>query len=273
MSSNTHDIESFRSPGRGPGGQYFQSKTDIIPENAHSGGRERLPHKTADKGRKRMAIITSYFAGETYGLLGPQMAATVIHENDHHECIVVAVAREDDKVVLKKGMRLSRVNLTVRADWFVRGERRLREALRLARSMGVRIVLASVGLESFDDTILRNLNKGLKVETNLRAIQLMRKLRNEFPNEWGYSRRDGASHGLIHPTPWDTEKTSANIQRITDRYALPVDILPDHSIPLIIHHASGLGDWIREIERIEGRRFGRHGSIIGWWDGGGCGFC
>ena len=175
--------------------------------------------------------------------------------------------------VMEKAMRLSRVNLTVRADWFVRGERRLRKALRLARSMGVRIVLASVGLESFDDTILRNLNKGLKVETNLRAIQLMRKLRNEFPNEWGYSRRDGASHGLIHPTPWDTEKTSANIQRITDRYALPVDILPDHSIPLIIHHASGLGDWIREIERIEGRRFGRHGSIIGWWDGGGCGFC
>jgi hypothetical protein len=105
VSSNTHDIESFRSPGRGPGGQYFQSKTDIIPENAHSGGRERLPHKTADKGRKRMAIITSYFAGETYGLLGPQMAATVIQENAHHECIVVAVAREDDKVVLKKALR------------------------------------------------------------------------------------------------------------------------------------------------------------------------
>ena len=30
---------------------------------------------------KKMAIITSYFDGESYGLLGPQMAATVIQRN------------------------------------------------------------------------------------------------------------------------------------------------------------------------------------------------
>lgn len=46
-----------------------------------------------------MVIIASYFGGETYGLLGPQMAATVIQENTSYECIVVAVAREDDKTV------------------------------------------------------------------------------------------------------------------------------------------------------------------------------
>jgi len=45
-------------------------------------------------------------------------------------------------------------------------------------------------------------------------------------------------------------------------------ILPDHSIPLIIHHASGLGDWIREVEKKEGCRFGRLDSIIEWWDEG-----
>ncbi|MBW1735711.1 MAG: hypothetical protein JRF51_16200 [Deltaproteobacteria bacterium] len=33
-------------------------------------------------GRKmRMAIIAGYVPGESYGLLGPQMAATVIQEN------------------------------------------------------------------------------------------------------------------------------------------------------------------------------------------------
>ncbi len=42
--------------------------------------------------KKRMVIIASYFAGETYGLLGPQMAATVIEENSSYECIVVVVA-------------------------------------------------------------------------------------------------------------------------------------------------------------------------------------
>lgn len=106
------------------------------------------------------------------------------------------------------------------------------------------------------------------MKTNIRAIELMRRLKKKFPEEWGYSRGDGAIHGLIHPTPWDTEATWPKIQRVMDQYGLPLDILPDNSIPLIIHHASGLGDWIREVERKEGCRFGRLGSIIEWWDEG-----
>ena len=162
-------------------------------------------------------------------------------------------------------IRLSQINLIMRADWFLRGEKHLRNALMLAQSLGVRILLSSVGFESFDDRILRNLNKGLNVKTNLRAIQLMRQLKEEFPLVWGYARTEGAIHGFIHPTPWDTEASSANIQRIFSLYSLPPDILPDHSTPLIIHHASGLGDWIREVEQKEGMQFKRYGSIIGWW--------
>ncbi|RLB28755.1 MAG: hypothetical protein DRG66_03095, partial [Deltaproteobacteria bacterium] len=56
------------------------------------------------KAKKRMVIIASYFAGETYGLLGPQMAATIIRENTPYDCIVIAVAREDDKALLSKAM-------------------------------------------------------------------------------------------------------------------------------------------------------------------------
>ena len=52
----------------------------------------------------KTAIITSYFAGETYGLLGPQMAATVIRENTPFDCIVIAVTRDDDKTLLKKAL-------------------------------------------------------------------------------------------------------------------------------------------------------------------------
>ena len=162
-------------------------------------------------------------------------------------------------------IRLSQINLIMRADWFLRGEKHLRSALMLAQNLGVRILLSSVGFESFDDRILRNLNKGLNVETNLRAIQLMRQLKEEFPIVWGYARSEGAIHGFIHPTPWDTEASSANIQRVLSLHTLPPDILPEHSIPLIIHHASGLGDWIREVERREGVQFKRYGSIIGWW--------
>ncbi|MBW2038037.1 MAG: radical SAM protein [Deltaproteobacteria bacterium] len=167
--------------------------------------------------------------------------------------------------IREKGLKPSQINLILRADWFLRGQEALKETLRLARSMGVCILLASVGLESFDDLILRNLNKGLNVETNLQAVRLMRQLKKEFPQEWGYSRQEGAIHGFIHPTPWDTKETSANIHRVLLQYVLPADILPEHSTPLIVHHASGLGDWIREVEGREGVKFTRYGSIIGWW--------
>jgi len=160
---------------------------------------------------------------------------------------------------------LSQINLTLRADWFLRGEENLREALRMAGGMNLKILLSSVGLESFDDRILANLNKGLTVETNLRAVALMRRLKEEFPEIWKYARQEGAVHGFIHPTPWDTPDTWDHIRGVIEHYTLSRDVLPDHSIPLIIHHASALGDWIREIETREGVRFKREVSIIGWW--------
>ena len=164
-----------------------------------------------------------------------------------------------------RGIKTSQINLILRADWFVIGEKYLKQALYLSRDMGMCILLSSIGFESFDDRILRNLNKGLNVNINLQAIRLMRQLKEEFPKEWRYSRADGAIHGFIHPTPWDTQEISANTQKTIGAYALPVDILPAHSTPLIIHHGSGLGDWIREVERREKVQYKRFGSVIGWW--------
>ncbi len=168
--------------------------------------------------------------------------------------------------VKSKVINLSQINLTMRADWFIKGDEHLRKALQLAENMEIRIILTSMGFESFDDMILRNLNKGMNVETNLKAVHLVRQLKDDFPIHFGYLRNEGGNHGFIHPTPWDSKKTSVNIQEIIDRYALPSDILPNHSTPLIIHHASALGDWIRELERKEGVLFKRYDSIIGWWE-------
>jgi hypothetical protein len=167
-----------------------------------------------------------------------------------------------------KGIRLSQINLTLRADWFILGEKMLREALALAGGMDVRILLGSMGFESFDDRILSNLHKGLDGSTNLRAVKLMRELKSEFPRHWAYSRQEGAIHGFIHPTPWDTADTESNNRRTIALYGLMNDILPDRSVPLIIHHASALGDWAREIEKRENIQFQREGSTIGWWQVG-----
>jgi hypothetical protein len=165
-----------------------------------------------------------------------------------------------------RGIGLSQINLTMRADWFIMGLQHLKEALRVARELGIYVLLSSIGFESFDDTILGNLNKGLTVEKNLDAIRLIRQLKEEFPHQLGYSSREGANHGFIHPTPWDTRETEARIHKIIYLYGLQNDILPLHSTPLIVHHASGLGHWIREVELRERLWFKRYGSIIGWWD-------
>ena len=60
--------------------------------------------RETNKAGKRMAIITSYFAGETYGLLGPQVAATIIEKHMPYECIVIAIVKEDDKALIKKAI-------------------------------------------------------------------------------------------------------------------------------------------------------------------------
>jgi len=168
--------------------------------------------------------------------------------------------------VQSRDIGISQINLTLRADGLISGLPHLRAALQVAGELGIYVLLSSIGFESFDDRILQNLNKGLTVQTNLQAIRLMRLLKEEFPQHFGYSSREGANHGFIHPTAWDTAETSAEIQKIIYLYGLQNDILPPHSTPLVIHHASGLGDWIREIERRESVQFKRYGTVIGWWD-------
>jgi len=169
------------------------------------------------------------------------------------------------KEIAARNIKLSQINLIMRADYFLKGEARLRESLKIAGDIGMRLLLSSMGFEAFDDALLSNFNKGLDVEMNLKAISLMRQLKKEFPNQWAYSRADGAVHGFIHPTPWDSDETEFNTKRNMAIYGLELDILPSHSTPLIIHHACALADWIREVEKKEGIKYKRHGSIIGWW--------
>ncbi len=165
-----------------------------------------------------------------------------------------------------KAINLSQVNLILRADWFLKGEERLRASLAYARENKIQILLSSMGFEAFDDKLLRNFHKGIDVKTNLAAIRLMRRLKEEFPDEWGYSKAEGAMHGFIHPTPWDTNETVSHTRENIAIYGLSLDILPANSTPLIIHHASALGDWIRALEEREKIQYPRYGSIIGWWD-------
>ena len=169
------------------------------------------------------------------------------------------------KLAEASGIQLSQINLTLRADYLIKGLKQLTKALEIAAKKNVRILLSSIGFESFDDTILKNLNKGIDKQTNLDAVKAIRKLKSRYPAHLGYLKEEGANHGFIHPTPWDNKQISHEINKTISMYQLSLDILPRHSTPLIIHHASGLADWIREIEVRENIEFQRVGTTIGWW--------
>ena len=167
---------------------------------------------------------------------------------------------------LSQGLGLSKIELTVRVDGLLKGEKPLRSALHLARRHKMVIALASVGFESFCNRILRNLNKGVSVSTNLKAVRLIRQLKKEFPFQFSYRRDEGGNHGFIHPTPWDSDETHIQNQQVIGNHGLDIDILPYHSTPLIIHHDSVLGDWIRAVEAEEGLSYPRKNSWIEWWE-------
>lgn len=169
------------------------------------------------------------------------------------------------EAVREAGLKISRVDLVTRADWLLEAEGPLREALRMARSLGVKVLVSSVGFEAFSDRILRNLNKGYRVSTNISAVGLMRRLKDEFPREFLYRRDEGACHGFIHPTPWDSPETLAETNAYVFAWGLYRDVLPDKSTPLIVHHGSALGRWLRSIEEEQGLELKRSGSIIQWW--------
>ena len=163
------------------------------------------------------------------------------------------------------GIALSRIDLVCRVDDINSHQDQLIEALTIAGPRRVAILFSSIGFESFNDTILRFLNKGISVDDSIRCVSILRELKARFGHILLYRRDEGANHGFIHPTPWDNEETIRENNRTIAMYRLFDDILPRHSVPLIIHHSSFLGDWIRRLETDLSLAFKRDGTWIEWW--------
>lgn len=165
-----------------------------------------------------------------------------------------------------ENIRLTQVNLVCRVDDINTHSEELGEALKAAQRKGIRVMFSSIGFESFSDKILSYFNKGITVKDSLNCINILRDLKRRYKETLLYRRDEGAFHGFIHPTPWDDDETMSEMNMNMYMYGLFDDIIPEHSIPLIIHHASCLGDWIRSIEEKTGVRFGRDGNWIEWWN-------
>ena len=166
----------------------------------------------------------------------------------------------------KEAIQLTQVNLVCRVDAVIRHAEALQEILTLARDRGIRIMFSSIGFESFSEKILVNFNKGVTVAEIVQCVELLRRLKDQFGETMLYRRDEGATHGFIHPTPWDDSETFPEMDRNIFLHRLFEDILPEHSTPLIIHHGSSLGDWLRQIEESANVAFGRDGTWIEWWN-------
>jgi radical SAM superfamily enzyme YgiQ (UPF0313 family) len=169
------------------------------------------------------------------------------------------------ELVNERGLFLEQINLVLRPDDILRHRENLEKSLKELKRQDTRLLLASIGFESFSSKILSNLNKGITPEMNLEVVKILRDLKKRFPNTFLYRRDEGAVHGLIHPTPWDDPDTEAETWKRVGVYQLFEDILPPHSTPLIIHHGSPLGEWIRRLEEKGFGPFKRHWTIIQWW--------
>ncbi len=165
-----------------------------------------------------------------------------------------------------QGIALSQIHLVCRIDDINAHASGLVDILSLARSLDVKIMFSSIGFESFNDRLLEYFCKGITVADIVTCVETLRRLKDRFGSIFLYRRDEGANHGFIRPTPWDDPETIRENDTNIFLHRFFEDILPEHSTPLIIHHASTLGDWIRQIELTTGIRFGRDGTWIEWWN-------
>jgi hypothetical protein len=166
----------------------------------------------------------------------------------------------------KHRIKLSQINLVCRVDDINTHASDLAEILSFAQRRDVKIMFASIGFESFSNRLLQYLCKGITLSDIVKCVETLRRLKDRFGNHLLYRRDEGANHGFIRPTPWDDGGTIAEMDRDIFLYRFFEDILPEHSTPLIVHHASYLGDWIRQIESTTNITFSRDGTWIEWWN-------
>ena len=166
----------------------------------------------------------------------------------------------------RQGIKLSQINLVCRVDDINAHASDLPEILSFAKKRDVKIMFSSIGFESFSDRLLRYFCKGITVAEIVECVETLRRLKDRFGKHFLYRRDEGANHGFIRPTPWDDSETLLEMDRNIFLHRLFEDILPEHSTPLIIHHGSYLGDWIRQIESATDITFSREGTWIEWWN-------
>ncbi|MFW5739843.1 MAG: DUF483 domain-containing protein, partial [Myxococcota bacterium] len=92
--------------------------------------------------------------------------------------------------------------LDARTDALVRERSALVAALETLQGSGHRLHIALVGIESFAEADLVRFNKGVRWQTNLRAVEILFELEHAYPETFAFREHGGLS--LILLSPWTT---------------------------------------------------------------------
>lgn len=105
------------------------------------------------------------------------------------------------RAVEERGLGPVELLVKSRVDWLLEFEAgALREAAALASRTASVLHVYLVGFESFDAFHLELFNKGVSVDDNIRAIDVLRALQAEFPTSFEHRRL--RAHGIVLFTPW-----------------------------------------------------------------------
>jgi hypothetical protein len=119
----------------------------------------------------------------------------------------------------EKGIPVDFVSIRTRPDTLLKQESRLRKALDTAQANDFHFSIEEIGFESFFEEELRLFNKGVSAETNLKALELLRKIKKTY--------REAVSvhvgHGIILFHPWTTPESMTVTLEVMARYP---DVFP-----------------------------------------------
>jgi hypothetical protein len=106
------------------------------------------------------------------------------------------------------------VSIRTRPDILVKQKAKLVKALETAEKHGFHFSIEEVGFESFVEEELTLFNKGLDVQTNMEALELLREMKNQFN---GYLSVH-VGHGMILFHPWTTIESLSSNLRVMAKY-------------------------------------------------------
>jgi hypothetical protein len=120
---------------------------------------------------------------------------------------------------LAGGIALDYVSIRTRPDFLLKQKDALLKALDLARQHDFHFSIEEVGFESFVDEELMRFDKGVSAATNLKALEMLRKLKKEY----GSTLSVHVGHGMILFHPWTTLASLSENLRVMAEYS---DVFP-----------------------------------------------